>query len=64
MPKATPNTQPKCPRCDGAMVTERCQYMLTVFYAWRCLNCGEIVDDVVTRNRGAAERTSKKRLAS
>lgn len=62
MIKAT--TQPKCPRCNGAMVNERFQDMLTVFYAWRCLNCGEIVDEVVNRNRGIVERPPKKRLAS
>ncbi len=42
----------KCPRCSGAMVYERFQDMLDVFFAWRCLNCGEIVDPVVARNRG------------
>lgn len=57
-------TQPKCPRCNGAMVNERCQDMLTVFYAWRCLNCGEIVDAVVNRNRGIPDRPVKKRMAS
>ena len=54
----------KCPRCNGVMVNERCQDMLTVFYAWRCLNCGEIVDDVVNQNRGVVEQPHKKRMAS
>jgi predicted RNA-binding Zn-ribbon protein involved in translation (DUF1610 family) len=62
--KAEASGQLKCPRCNGAMVNERCQDMLTVFYAWRCLNCGEIVDDVVNRNRGVAEPPAKKRMAS
>ncbi len=57
-------TQSKCPRCNGAMVNERYRDMVTVFYAWRCLNCGEIVDEVVNRNRGVVERPPKKRLAS
>jgi hypothetical protein len=38
----------RCPRCDGAMVFERFQDMLTLFYSWRCVNCGEIVDPVVS----------------
>ncbi len=49
----------KCPRCNGAMVYERFQDMLDLFYAWRCLNCGEIVDPVVARNRGTAKKSKK-----
>ncbi len=52
----------RCPRCNGAMVYERFQDMLAVFFAWRCLNCGEIVDPVVVRNRG--EEKDKRRKAS
>ena len=44
----------RCPRCNGAMVFERFQDMLDLFYAWRCLNCGEIVDPVVAKNRAPA----------
>jgi uncharacterized Zn finger protein len=51
----------RCPRCNGAMVYERFQDMLDMFYAWRCLNCGEIMDSVVVRNRGAAGKSQKKR---
>jgi len=53
----------KCPRCNGAMVYERFQDMLDLFYAWRCLNCGEIVDPVVARNRGGVKK-AKKTVAS
>lgn len=52
----------RCPRCSGAMVYERFQDMVDLFYAWRCLNCGEIVDPVVARNRGQ-EKKQKKRAA-
>lgn len=52
--------QMKCPRCNGAMVYERFQDMLDLFYAWRCLNCGEIVDPVVVRNRGADKKPKKR----
>lgn len=51
----------RCYRCNGAMVYERFQDMLDMFYAWRCLNCGEIMDSVVARNRGAAGTPRKKR---
>ncbi len=56
------NRKTRCPRCNGAMVYERFQDMLAVFFAWRCLNCGEIVDPVVVRNRG--EEKEKRRKAS
>ena len=44
------------------MVYERFQDMLDLFFAWRCLNCGEIVDSVVARNR-ETEKNHKKRAA-
>ena len=50
----------KCPRCNGAMVYERFQDMLDTFFAWRCLNCGEIVDPVVARNRGGDKKPKKR----
>ncbi len=50
----------KCPRCNGAMVYERFQHMLQLFHAWRCLNCGEIVDPVVARNRGVEKKPKKR----
>jgi len=43
------------------MVYERFQDMLDTFYAWRCLNCGEIMDPVVERNRGSGGKSQKKR---
>jgi uncharacterized protein (DUF983 family) len=49
----------RCPRCNGAMVFERFQDMLDLFYAWRCVNCGEIVDPVVERNREPERKTKK-----
>jgi len=42
------------------MVFERFQDMLTLFYAWRCVNCGEIVDPVVSKNREPARGAKKK----
>jgi len=42
------------------MVFERFQDMLELFYAWRCLNCGEIVDPVVAKNREPARGPKKK----
>ena len=50
----------RCPRCSGAMVFERFQDMLDLYYAWRCVNCGRIVDPVVERNR-EPEKKPKRR---
>jgi len=41
----------KCARCDGAMIFERFQATMEIFYAWRCVNCGDIMDQVVQKNR-------------
>jgi DNA-directed RNA polymerase subunit RPC12/RpoP len=49
----------RCPRCNGAMIFERFQDMLDLFYAWRCVNCGEIVDAVVAKNREPERKTKK-----
>jgi hypothetical protein len=42
------------------MVYERFQDLLDLFYAWRCLNCGEIVDPVVAQNREPAKKYKKR----
>jgi hypothetical protein len=46
-----------CPRCQGRMVREQFEDILDTclrFIGWRCLICGEILDDVVVMNRRAA----------
>ncbi len=49
-----------CPRCNGLMIYERYQDMLEVFYAWRCVICGEVVDDTVLKNREDNKESNKK----
>ena len=41
----------KCARCGGAMHFERFLAFVETFHAWRCINCGEIMDPVVQKNR-------------
>jgi hypothetical protein len=44
----------ECPRCQGRMVQERFEDMLDTclnFIGWRCLICGDIMDEVVAMNR-------------
>lgn len=42
----------RCPRCSGLMVDEWCQD-LSDSRAQRCVQCGEMIDPVILRNRGA-----------
>lgn len=47
----------ECPRCEGRMVREQFEDLLDTclrFIGWRCLICGEILDDVVLMNRQSA----------
>jgi hypothetical protein len=43
----------KCGRCGGLMVYENF-YTLEIanLHEWRCVPCGEIVDQVILENRG------------
>ena len=50
-----------CVRCGGLMVTDFSMDLLfcigeTEFAAKRCVQCGEIVDAVILRNRGAESK--------
>ena len=49
-----------CPRCRGLMVQDFCLDALgnmgeSEFAAKRCVQCGEVVDPVILRNRGARQ---------
>lgn len=49
-----------CSRCGGLMVQDYCLDVLsnigeTEFAAKRCVQCGEVVDPVILRNRGARQ---------
>ena len=46
----------QCSRCGGFMVTEQCFDLLSDsghldFLAQRCVQCGELVDPIILRNR-------------
>src|SRR4249920_3304458 len=56
-----------CARCGGLMVTEFCMDLLfcigeTEFAAQRCVQCGEVVDPVILRNRQIRHDASTARL--
>jgi len=40
-----------CPKCKGFMELERFSDFFLVFYAWKCLNCGAIIDRTIAENR-------------
>lgn len=41
----------KCPKCAGLMFVERfADYFLT-FHAWKCINCGAIMDETILSNK-------------
>jgi len=41
----------KCQRCGGIMVLEKFYGTSEVFLGWRCIACGDIVDQVILENR-------------
>jgi len=41
----------KCPRCSGVMSYEKFHGSHESFFGWRCINCGDIVDQVILENR-------------
>jgi hypothetical protein len=41
----------KCHRCGGVMVFEKFYGSCEEFFGWRCVLCGEIVDQVILENR-------------
>lgn len=40
-----------CPKCKGLMMMERFSDFFLIFYAWKCINCGSIVDRTITANK-------------
>ncbi len=41
----------KCHRCKGPMIYEKFYDESEEFFGWRCVVCGEIIDDVILKNR-------------
>ena len=41
----------KCPRCDGAMIYDKFYGSHDQFWGWKCVICGEIIDQVILLNR-------------
>jgi hypothetical protein len=43
----------ECPKCNGLMILERFSDFYVVFYAWKCFNCGALIDRTICMNRRA-----------
>ena len=41
----------ECPKCQGTMMLERLSDFFVVFYAWKCFNCGAMIDRTIASNR-------------
>jgi len=41
----------KCYRCGGTMVFEKFYGICEEFFGWRCIFCGEIIDQLILENR-------------
>jgi hypothetical protein len=41
----------ECPKCKGMMMLERFSDFFLVFYAWKCINCGAMIDRTISNNR-------------
>jgi hypothetical protein len=40
-----------CAKCKGLMVIERFSDYFLICYAWKCLNCGAVVDSTIKENQ-------------
>lgn len=41
----------KCPKCEGLMYLERLSDFFIVFHAWKCINCGTLMDKTILDNQ-------------
>jgi len=41
----------ECPKCKGLMMLERFSDFFIIFHAWKCINCGSIIDRTISANR-------------
>ncbi len=46
-----------CPKCNGLMDLERFSDFFLVFYAWKCINCGAVIDKTIASNRSKSLTT-------
>ena len=50
----------RCHRCGSMMVYEKFYGTQEYFWGWRCIICGEIIDQVIIDNRNARSQRDEK----
>lgn len=45
----------KCPKCNGFMFLERFYDFFLRFDAWKCINCGAIMDNTIMTNKAGTK---------
>jgi len=53
-----------CPKCHGLMYSERVSDFSLTFYAWKCVNCGALIDQTILANQYKRKRSPFARLAT
>jgi DNA-directed RNA polymerase subunit RPC12/RpoP len=53
----------ECPKCKGLMMLERFSDFFLIFYAWKCINCGAIIDRTISNNRRKSLAARDQQLA-
>jgi hypothetical protein len=51
----------KCSRCGNIMSYEKFYGDSESFFGWRCIACGEIVDEVILEKRSLKKRLMEKK---
>ncbi len=41
----------ECTKCNGTMMLGRFSDFFVVFYTWKCINCGAMIDRTIASNR-------------
>ena len=49
-----------CQRCGGILVGEHCMDIGDRFWGMRCIQCGDVIDETILRNRFSSIETLKK----
>jgi hypothetical protein len=49
-----------CQRCGGILVDEHCMDIGDRFWGMRCIQCGDVIDETILRNRFSSIETLEK----
>ncbi|MDI3461932.1 MAG: hypothetical protein OJF50_000753 [Nitrospira sp.] len=41
----------ECPKCHGMLIRERVSDFFFSLYTWNCINCGAMIDRIISHNR-------------